>query len=135
MPSIGGFDVLFLSGTPHPGGPSLEDITRKNAAGVSFRQLAATTGPFELRSFVEFSTAAEAHAELDDYQALRGTLISLTTDTGATFSSVGVIKVEPASPIRPVGRVVGGINVNDGDGAWLLECVWTLQLSDVPPGP
>jgi len=127
MSSIGGRSVLSIDGDfDLATGEQLEDITRANVDGISYRKLGKRGHPFQLISLVDVATAGAAKAELEAYKALQGTLVTVVDDTGASVSQLAVLSVRRAGPVRRVVNPVGGVN----GGSYLLAARWDLEPTD-----
>lgn len=129
MASIGAETFAVMRGTPQPGGPSLEDITRANADNTALRELAARTGPFQVETTVDVALAADVKTKIEAYQALHGTIVTLVDGMGVTWTNVAVLAVQSRGAAA-IG-IVGGLTVAAGGSGFLVHSTWSLQLLKV----
>lgn len=127
MSSIGGRTVISITGDLDLGtGERLEDITRANVDGRSFRKVGKMGTPFEVTTVVDLVTAGAAASEFEAYEGLQGTLVSVVDDTGQTVQNVAVLDVRRTGPVVRVVSPVGGVN----GGGYLLTARWSLVATD-----
>lgn len=127
MASIGGSSFITLRGSINPTGTDVIEITRPGVDGHAFMDMGKHAGKSQMQSIADVSNASGAKAAILAYKALKGTLITVTDDTGQQYTNVlvqEVIATNPKNVKTPVGGLVGG--------SYLLSANWVLQHTNVP---
>ena len=126
MASIGGRSVLRLTGNLEPAtGERLQDITRAGVDGVAYRKVGKRAGRTQVTTLVDLGSSSAVNSEMEAYKALQGTLVTVVTESGGTYSNVAVLSVVQL-PVQRTLSAVGGIN----GGTHLLRCQWVLQMTE-----
>jgi hypothetical protein len=130
--AIGSFEFLSLTGQVAPPSTRLELIQRPGIPGSGVRDLNYLSVPFKLRSIVDVASVWEGQILLVDYDAIKGTVVTLIKD-GVDFSdplqagmigpwSVLVLDVR-LEALHATLAAVGGISLPSGA---VLVCQWDL---------
>ena len=121
--SIGGNEVLRISGEFQTLAEEVEVITRPNVDGAAYRTMGQRSTPFRMTSVVDVDDAADAETLADTYKALKGTLVTIVDDHGQTHNYVAVLDVDIVRKKKLIVGV-GGLSASMG---YLVEAAWTLQ--------
>ena len=127
-PAIGAITFLTLTGVFKTLGEELESIKRAGVDGVALRKIGKGAEPTQVETMVDVLDAAAVKTLEAAYQALRGTVVTVTDGRGQTFSNIVVVDVA-IEVVRPVAMFVGGGNP---DPAFMVRAVWVLQPTEVP---
>jgi len=126
MASIGGRTVLRLTGNLEPGtGERLQDITRAGVDGVAYRKVGKGAGRTQITTLVDLGSSSAVNSEIEAYKALQGTLVTIVTENGGSYTNVAVLNVT-SLPVQKTISAVGGVN----GGTHLLRCQWVVQMTE-----
>lgn len=134
IPSIGGQPFVTLKGMPDPAtGETLEDITRPNVDGVSFRKKGKRSKVFTVNTTADVDVLV-LQDTMYDYKDLQGTIVTVVDENDLDWENVLVLEVR-LSRSKAIKTVVGGL-IGLGTLVSLLTATWTLQLTEtVEPTP
>ena len=126
MASLGGRTVLRLTGNLEPAtGERLQDITRAGVDGVAYRKVGKRASRTQVTTLVDLGSDAAVKSELEAYKALQGTLVTVVTENGGSYTNVAVLNVT-SLPVQKTISAVGGVN----GGNYLLRCQWVVQMTE-----
>lgn len=125
--SIGSFTFLTLKGGVSIGsGMTLQEITRPNVDGISYRKVGKRGEPFQVNTVIDLLNYPTAKTRVSDYAAMQGTLVTLVEESGSTWNNVLVLNTRHVETV-PIRSSVGGITANS---LVLLSMVWTLRMTE-----
>lgn len=119
MSSIGSFTFIQMVGPQIPTKqPTVAINDRAGVDGVSFRLNALKAGQLSVRTVATAATVPNTAA--DDYQAIRGTRVTVVDDMGRSTASVLVVDVVAETPRTVISSSPSGIY-------YLIAATWILQ--------
>ena len=123
--SIGGYNVIRLTGAPHEPAERVEVITRPGIDHPDYRTLGKVGQPFGVESVVDVDSNSDAQTRSENFAALVGTLVTVNLEHGTSHNNVMVLDVREVERRRVVGAVGG-----QTAGEFLLVHRWRLQLTE-----
>ena len=102
MSSIGALTFINMTGPQLPALAShIEAIDRPGVNGEAFRENAKKVQGIQVQTTMWVVSLALANAAIDNYSALKGTLVTVIDDNGRTVNNVMVLDVQ-VNRIRPI---------------------------------
>jgi hypothetical protein len=126
MATIGGRSVITVKGAPAPVGTVVADVSRPGVTGHAFQELGARAEPVVMESVIDCTDNAALKAEILEYVALQGTLVTVVDDLGNTWTNVMVLRVRTGQG-KYVASAVGGVN----GGNYLLRATWEMIFTEL----
>ena len=129
LPQIGAYTFNALSGGFQVAGQSVQDITRPNVDGHAFRFFGKRAFQGVFTSHADVASSAAAKTEIENYQALRGTLVTVIDGIGRTWTNVIVRGVRERRAFRVINSAGG---LGSGGERWVVIADWQLHSTEVP---
>ena len=126
-PKIGTLEFLKLTGPVNPSAEVVEPVRRFRVDGIAFRKTGKTTKPFSVVTLVDVNDKDNVDDRIVAYKALVSTLVSVRDEMGKTHTNIMVLSVEPRQHYA-VENMIGG---TESTPEAMLECVWTMQATEV----
>ena len=121
MSTIGSFSFIRMTGPQIPAlALAVEPINRPAVDGVAFRDDARKVREIMLETIATSTTLAAANVAVDNYAAIKGTLVTIVDDFGRTVNyvmilDVGEVRIQPVSGSSPAGT------------AYLVKAAWRVK--------
>jgi len=125
--SIGGYGFIRLRGRLRGMAERLAEITRPNVDGQAYRKSGKRAPVSSMESLVDIDTAENADALALNYEALKGTLVTVVDDLGIETQNVAVLDVD-VSAARAVTGAGGGLCESGSN--YLVRATWSLQVTE-----
>lgn len=122
MSSIGSINCIRIEGPQIPAlAVVMTPIDRTGVNGTIFRSDAQKVPEITLRSTTTVTTLALANAAADTFNALVGSLVTITDDLGLATSSVMILAVR-VDRVQNIKNFVGDNNIN-----YLVSGIWLVK--------
>lgn len=122
MGSIGSESFIRLDWNRHQLGMMHRRVTRPGTRGTAHQEIGEKARATQARTVKDFDTDALMEAAYDAYVAMKGTIVTVTTDLGIAIDNVfieDVVVVDEAKLINASGGTT--------DGNYLQTLAWTFQ--------
>lgn len=126
MANIGAYTFKSVSGIVEPAGMQLQDISRPGTDGSAWREEGTKAPLCRLETMSDHEDIADSQAAFAGYKMMEGQLVAVLTTAGDAYVNVLIHSVR-AIRRKPVGAIVGGLNVSNGDEGVIQTAEWTVQ--------
>jgi len=120
--TIGAFSFINVPDKLDLMGQQVKKINRAGVDANAFHQLGKRADPVDVPCVADIDGFANVKTTIQGYKALEGTLVSVVSSVGNTYTNVMVQKVRVGRP-KKVITPVGGLGPYDH----VLPSIWTLQ--------
>jgi hypothetical protein len=121
MASIGGFTFLQMTGSLLPNiSARVRLLDRPGVDSIGNRNEGSKGKPAEVRTVEGYTALVNANAAVDDYEALKGSYLTVVTDQSRTITNVLVVEVTGVRVQQVANATTSGVN-------YIVTANWQLM--------